>query len=59
MKMDKTRVLVQRQKTNKCSHLVTEGVGPSICCKEEQTLLVLKSMLPHSEVKQSSVVPEG
>lgn len=59
LKMNKTSVLVWRHKNNKCCHLVIEGVGLSMCCKEEQALPVLKSVLSCSEVSQSFVVPEG
>lgn len=50
LKMNLTSVLMRRERDNKCCHLATEGVGPSMCCKGEQTLLVLKSMMPCSEV---------
>lgn len=59
LKMNKTSVLMWRHRNNKCCHLVIEGVDLSMCCKEEQALLVLKSVLSCSEVKQSLVVPGG
>lgn len=53
LKIKKTNILMQRHKTDKGCHLVSKGAGPSLCGKGEQTLLVLKAILPCSEVKHS------
>lgn len=59
LKMNTTSVFMWRHKNNKCCHLVIEGLVLSMCYKEEQALLVLKSELSCLEVKESFVVPEG